>query len=274
MINLNTLYNPATSKYVIEEASIEIVGNTSELINREIRQEKVEKALLFGFPNYNAVADASSSNEQRTSVYRDIFTNGVTDLPGTKTEVSNITSLMSESGIKAQSFISDDAHEAQLKGIESTHILHIATHGFFEESSDDVLNDDPLLHSGLLLANIKESAGLTEENGIVTAKEVAQLNLSDNKLVVLSACETGKGKIVDGEGVYGLQRAFQVAGADNVIISLWKVDDTATQQLMTYFYQDYLKSNNPRTALRQAQIKLRTDFPHPNYWGAFYVVGR
>jgi CHAT domain-containing protein len=161
---------------------------------------------------------------------------------------------MSESGIKSQFFISDDAHEGQLKGIESTDILHIPTHGFFEESSDDVLNNDPLLHSGLLLANIKESAGLTEENGIITAKEVVQLNLSDNKLVVLSACETGKGKVVDGEGVYGLQRAFQVAGADNVIISLWKVDNTATQQLMTYFYKGYLKSNNPRTALKQPQI--------------------
>jgi CHAT domain-containing protein len=178
----------------------------------------------------------------------------VSDLPGTKIEVFNINSLMSESGIKSQFFISDDAHEGQLKGIESTDILHIPKHGFFEESSDDVLNNDPLLHSGLLLANIKESAGLTEENGIITAKEVVQLNLSDNKLVVLSACETGKGKVVDGEGVYGLQRAFQVAGADNVIISLWKVDNTATQQLMTYFYKGYLKSNNPRTALKQPQI--------------------
>ena len=114
---------------------------------------------------------------------------------------------------------------------------------------------------------------MQEENGIITAKEVAQLNLQDNKLVVLSACETGRGKVVDGEGVYGLQRAFQVAGADNVIISLWKVDNTATQLLMTYFYEDYLKSNNPRTALKNAQIKLQVKYPHPNYWGAFYVIG-
>ena len=274
LLNLNTLYNPATSTYVINESTIEIIGNTSELSDQQASAGKPQDATLFGFPNFNTRPDASSNNELRSSMYRDIFTNGVSDLPGTKMEVTNINSLMSSSGITAQSFVSDEAHEGQLKAISSTDILHIATHGFFEESTDDVVNDDPLTHSGLLLANIKESVEIQEENGIITAKEIAQLNLQDNKLVVLSACETGKGKVVDGEGVYGLQRAFQVAGADNVIISLWKVDDAATQQLMTYFYEIYLQSNDPRSALRQAQIKLQSDYPHPNFWGAFYVVGK
>ncbi|MFY0653127.1 MAG: CHAT domain-containing protein [Cyclobacteriaceae bacterium] len=274
LLNLNTLYNPNTLNFVINESNIEIVGNTKELLDRQSSNEKPNDAILFGFPNFNTQADTSSTDEQRSSVYRDIFSSGVSDLPGTKTEIANINALMASSGVDSKSFISEAAHEGQLKGIASADIVHIATHGFFEESTDDVLNDDPLTHSGLLLANIKEAAGMEEENGIITAKEIAQLNLLDNKLVVLSACETGKGKVVDGEGVYGLQRAFQVAGAANVIISLWKVDDTATQQLMTYFYEDYLLSNDPRIALRQAQMKLQEDFPHPNYWGAFYVVGK
>jgi len=273
LINLNTLYNTTTSKYVIEESNIEIIGNTAEILNKQSTYLKPKNATLFGFPNFNAKPDKDSHDTLRTSIYRDIFTTGVSDLPGTKVELGNIDKLMKSAGVSTSSFLSDDAHESNLKEINSVDILHIATHGFFEESSEDVVNDDPLIHSGLLLANIKESTGVDEENGIITAKEVAQLNLADNKLVVLSACETGKGKVVDGEGVYGLQRAFQVAGADNVIISLWKVDDAATQKLMTYFYEFYLQSNNARDALKQAQTTLQTDYPHPNYWGAFYVIG-
>ncbi len=273
LINLNTLYNTTTSKYVIEESNIEIVGNTAEILNKKSTYLKPENATLFGFPNFNAKPDKDSHDTLRTSIYRDIFTAGVSDLPGTKVEVSNINKLMNSAGVSTSSFLSDDAHESNLKEITAVDILHIATHGFFEESSADVVNDDPLTHSGLLLANIKESTDIQEENGIITAKEVAQLDLAGNKLVVLSACETGKGKVVDGEGVYGLQRAFQVAGADNVIISLWKVDDEATQKLMTYFYEFYLQSNNARDALRHAQTTLQVDYSHPNYWGAFYVIG-
>lgn len=273
LINPNTLFDPEKSQYILANKEVEIVGNTAELTTKKRTRKKPENATLFGFPNFNVLADASSHDSLRSAVYRDIFTNGVSDLQGTKVEVFNINSLMASKGVKSNSFLGDDAHEGQLKNIRSSDILHIATHGFFEESSQDLINDDPLLHSGLLLANIKESADIEEENGIITAKEVAELNLQDNQLVVLSACETGKGKVVDGEGVYGLQRAFQVAGADNVVISLWKVDDSATQQLMTYFYESYLQTNNARSALKTAQAKLMTEYPHPYYWGAFYVVG-
>lgn len=274
LLNLSTLFNPSSGKYVINEFDIEMVGNTRELIAEKRPSEEISNAVLFGFPNFNTQPDEEAKDELRTAIFRDIFTAGVSDLPETKVEINNINEMMSAQGISTSTFLSDEAHEEQLKGISSTNILHIATHGFFEDSSEDVISDDPLLHSGLLLANIKESTSLQEENGIITAKEVAQLNLSGSKLVVLSACETGKGKVVNGEGVYGLQRAFQVAGAENVIISLWKVDDAATQLLMTYFYEDYLQSKNPQTALRKAQIRLQDDYPHPNYWGAFYVIGK
>lgn len=273
LLNISTLFNPTSVNYVLNEFDIEMVGNTSELIGQKKPTEEITKAVLFGFPNFNIQPDKELNDELRTAMYRDIFSGGVSELPGTKVEISNINKMLEAKGISTSTFLSDQAHEEQLKSTSSTNILHIATHGFFEESASDVIKDDPLLHSGLLLANIKESASLQEENGIITAKEVAQLNLSGSKLVVLSACETGKGKVVNGEGVYGLQRAFQVAGAESVIISLWKVDDAATQQLMTYFYQDYLESKNPRSALKKAQIKLQEEYPHPNYWGAFYVIG-
>ncbi|MFZ9047030.1 MAG: CHAT domain-containing protein [Cyclobacteriaceae bacterium] len=109
----------------------------------------------------------------------------------------------------------------------------------------------------------EEAYANKEENGIITAKEIAQLNLQNNMLVVLSACETGRGKLIDGQGVYGLQRAFQVAGADHVVISLWKVDDEATKELMTLFYQEYLTNHNPRKALKTAQIELKKNTLNP-----------
>jgi CHAT domain-containing protein len=189
------------------------------------------------------------------------------------------------------------ATENAIKQLHAPDILHIATHGFFLSGADvplvappdfsaNILQDtrsalpnarpseNPLLRSGIALAgaNLLSSGS---EDGILTALEAAGLDLSGTKLVVLSACETGLGDVENGEGVYGLRRAFAIAGAESQLISLWRVSDFATKTLMVSYYQR-LKNNLGRAeALRQAQLEMlqNPDYQHPYYWAAFIPSG-
>ena len=166
-------------------------------------------------------------------------------------------------------------------------ILHIATHGYFLKDVEktswpigvqaDYAKDNVLLRSGLMLTGASETEKLktgldSSNNGIITSYEAMNLDLKGTNLVVLSACETGLGEIKAGEGVYGLQRAFLVAGAEAIVMSLWKVDDAATQLLMNNFYANLIKIGDKQKAFKQAQQQLMTKFNQPFYWGAFVMM--
>ncbi|MBA4057453.1 MAG: hypothetical protein C0490_22250, partial [Marivirga sp.] len=142
---------------------------------------------------------------------------------------------------------------------------------------NDGAKKDYLFHSGLVLSganrNLDDVIQETHDDGILTAYEVMNLDLSNTHLVVLSACETGLGKIENGEGVYGLQRSFLQAGARNILISLWKVDDQITQELMVRFYHYLFAGKSEREALKMAQLDLIKSIQNPMGWGGFIVVG-
>ncbi len=212
-------------------------------------------------------------------------------LPGTAQEVNTIQSLFIKNQIAIKVFTQAAASEEKLKALSgnSPQILHIATHGFFlpepykkkketgfEQNNIYTLADDPLLRSGLILSGGNYAwSGKTPiegvEDGIATAYEISQLNLSNTELVVLSACETALGDVQGSEGVFGLQRAFKMAGVKKMIVSLWQVPDKETAELMTTFYNYWMKGKTINDAFTQAQSDMRKKYS-PFYWAAFVLV--
>lgn len=298
-LNINTVKRQDNS-YVIDSYSVQLLTSTKDimLLDRQ-RQETIDQgvAMLFGYPQYNmshtaiasAVAEQSLTRSNTLERTLDIDSRfGYVDLPGTKTETESIDKILINNSWNSRLYLGDEALEEVVKSVQSPNVLHIATHGFFLDDvaegklqlgvNTDRSRKNPLLRSGLLLAGAAQTArgeyDNQTENGILTAYEAMSLNLNGTDLVVLSACETGKGEVKSGEGVYGLQRAFQVAGAESLIMSLWKVNDEATQLLMTNFYQNWINGQSKVDAFKQAQIKVRTQFPEPYYWGAFVMVGK
>jgi len=199
-----------------------------------------------------------------------------------------VKDLLRYNGWITNDFTDNDATESEIKKINNPKLFHIATHGFFQPNlelnsdeiglRDNLAAENPLLKTGLLMSGAGDilnqtTANFNLDDGILTAFEAMNLNLDNTELVILSACETGLGEIEAGEGVYGLQRAFLVAGAKTIVMSLFKVSDEATQKLMVLFYKKWLATGNKRESFIQAKIELREEFPEPIYWGAFIMIG-
>ncbi len=220
-------------------------------------------------------------------------------LPATMLEVESISGILRENSIRVQIKTGIAATEETFHALgrenPSPRILHLATHGYFfpdpkEQITDKPLSidnqdlifrvsEDPMIRAGLILAGANQAWVSHEppangEDGILTAYEISQQNLSNTALVVLSACETGLGQIKGNEGIYGLQRAFKIAGAKYMIMSLWQVSDKATGELMVEFYRYYLERKLALPeAFRAAQQAMRSKYPDSPYaWAGFILV--
>lgn len=213
-------------------------------------------------------------------------------LPGTKKEMDNIGTVLMKSGINVTIDSGAVATEEAFKLLDgkSPKLLHLATHGFFLPVPAARVNNNtavrydnafttqqnPMFRSGLVLAGGNQawkggSALPGKEDGILTAYEIAQMDLSNTDLIVLSACETALGDIEGNEGVIGLQRAFKMAGVKQMIVSLWRIPDKETTELMILFYSNWLHGQSTHEALRSAQMKMKEKYP-PYYWAAFVLV--
>jgi CHAT domain-containing protein len=247
------------------------------------------------------IATASTGRRSR-DLARDRSAYHFHRLPGTRVEGERVAAMLDVSP-----WLDATALEGRLKtACRSPRILHLATHGFFLPDQKRDPNregqgfgfdfgafagsnegfgrlagptmENPMLRSGLALAGANtwlKAGTLPEEaeDGLLTAEDVTGLDLLATELVVLSACETGLGRVHVGEGVFGLRRAFVLAGAKTLVMSLWKVPDEPTCELMEDFYHRLLAGAGRAEALRQAQLALKAKYPEPFYWGAFICQG-
>ena len=287
--------------YLCDVYKLEVKSSTGKIIGRVDsgssggvktihESSQPTTATLFGGINYNT----------DSTTYQ-----GWKYLEGTKTETQEINKILKKGKVEVNYFSNTSASEDEFKLMASnSHILHIATHGFFypdpkeiekqEEENTEVgeiifrggsrgfgvnsfvENQNPLMRSGLVFAGAndvwsKQAKNDSIDDGVLTAQEVANIDMRKTDLVVMSACETGLGDIKGSEGVYGLQRAFKMAGVDYLIMSLWQVPDKETEEFMTIFYKKLIKQNDIKTAFNQTQKEMRAKYD-PYFWGAFMLI--
>ena len=292
------LLSDSTGKLLLEKYQLRLVNSTRDLL-RSPDAATARSAVLLGNPAFDSVAAAPAlaPGSPPSAAARSVDLAGapLPPLPGTEAEVTGIEKLLRQSGWQTTLYTGDRALKASIQNVRAPRVVHIATHGFFledhpapDKSGRAVrlrgASDDPMLHSGLFFAGANRTrsgaAPAGSDDGVLTAYEASQLNLQGTELVVLSACETGLGEQSNSEGVFGLRRALQEAGASAVMMSMWSVPDQETQELMSLFYAKWLGGLDKPEALRQAQLEERDvvrkrygrDLPY--YWGAFVLVSR
>ena len=267
---------PLNQKYKMVRVSS--IANIPEIKSLDTKTFKTS-ALYGGIDYKNTITNS------------DVAVRGVDfrNLPNTGTEIKNVAKILTAANIKTDTICGENATEESFKKLSgnSPDILHIATHGFYlDENSQKPfaqnVNTYSQKESAMVLAGLALSGAdkawkgnfenVNSEDGILTAYEISQLDLSNTKLVVLSACETARGKIFPVDGVFGLQRAFKQAGAGSILMSLWKVDDGVTAIFMEHFYKFLFETNDRHKALKLAQEDVKKKFPDPYYWAAWVML--
>lgn len=296
-------YVPVSNGAIIgDRYNIYRLSSTRTLAKRPMGR-KTNNAVLYGGLRYDVdkddlITQSRSGGYHSTSASRafsvDDHRYGLKYLPGTLKEVEEISRSFS---VQPRLITGISGTEESFKSLAGMpiDIIHLATHGFFWDDEDakkrdyvsflkannrvrQTEEDKALMRSGLLFsgANIGlrgESLPNDVEDGVLTALELSNMNLGNVDMVVMSACESGLGE-TSGEGVFGLQRGFKLAGANTLLMSLWKVDDTVTQILMTEYYTHYLSGKSKQASLKLAQQTLRnsSEYSSPQYWAAFIIL--
>ncbi len=270
--------------YLVENYRITYLTSGRDLLRLQSQNASKQPSLVIANPAFDY---RLQSRRQRTSVkantthnQRAFDLNEATfdPIPATASEGHALKRILPNVTL----LTGTRANESTVKRVNAPYILHIATHGYFLPNlgrDAQVLRENPLLRSGIALAGANQRQGGNGEDGILTALEAAGLNLSGTRIVALSACETGLGEVRNGDGVYGLRRALVLAGAETQLMSLWKVDDSVTRDLMVDYYT-HIRAGEGRTdALRAVQLQMlrsnntRRDRRHPYYWASFIQSG-
>ncbi len=275
--------------YVIEKHSLRYLVNGRDLVaNTEANKDRDGAAHLFADPDFD-LAPAEAATRAAEPVLRGLSLPAVARLPGTAREAALVAPKLRQlTGKEPAVHTGAGASERQVKAIRRPRLLMLSTHGFFLPDPEKMLDksgkklENPLLRCGLLLAgcNQRQKAAEGEEDGVLTGLEIVGLDLRGTELVVLSACETGLGDVRNGEGVAGLRQAFQLAGAQSVLATLWQIPDRETAQLMSDFCDNLARGKDRADALCEAQRGLiqarrsRHGAAHPFFWAAFTLTGQ
>jgi CHAT domain-containing protein/Tfp pilus assembly protein PilF len=291
-------------QYVIEKFGISYLSSGRDLLRFKKKQEPTDWALVLADPDFSLSQERLDRHRDETLKKSDVISfvhepsrgasgclnNRFDPLPHSREEAKSVgRTLEKKAKMNVDSYYGGDALEEILKGMSTPpRVLHLATHGYFCEDlnlAENRMLENPLLRSGLAfsganrLMDVKRNDDPQAEDGILTAFEASGLNLVGTELVTLSACETGVGQVKNGEGVYGLRRAFQCAGARTIVMSLWKVPDKETCKLMDDFYENWLSGQTKKEALRQAALNIlsnrraKNKSTHPLFWGGFVLLG-
>lgn len=290
---------------IVEKYQLHYISSGRNLLQEKDKTfQQPISAMIYGGVDYDSMQVIPPSNLPKDSIKAKIKENpakrqyddkGWEYLPSSLVELKKLSNIFQAKHINTTSLTGQLATEESFNEIgikePSPDILHLATHGFFfsddpGEAKPDIDRSnyfqhatDPMLRAGLVLAGanrvwLNNDTLPENENGILSAFEISNSNLQNTKLVVLSACETALGDIKGSEGVYGLQRAFKVAGADHLITTLWKISDSNhTVEFMETFYRLWLSEKKSiHQAFRETQMTLRIKYPHPYYWAGYVLM--
>src|SRR5262245_9148154 len=269
-------------RYLIERYAFTYLGSGRDLLKMQIARTSSSGPVIVADPVFGeraATAPIGSGapppadvRPRSITTVDDLSSAYFAPLSGTALEAQRIKALFPDATVLTR----ERATKAALVQVQAPRMLHIATHGFFVEDAKRRI-DNPLLRAGLALtgANRRAGADHARADGIITALEASNMNLWGTKLVTLSACDTGVGEVKNGEGVYGLRRAFFLAGAETLTMSLWAVSDYVTREVMTAYYGGLKRGLGRGEALRQAQLAMlaRHGRQHPFFWAGFIQAG-
>jgi CHAT domain-containing protein/Tfp pilus assembly protein PilF len=264
---------PAPGEFLIERTTVSVISSGRELVSaRSSLPSPSNDVVVVVSPDYDSAdSDAPASAPQADNPTKNII---FQPLLGTAREGRSLQAIL---GSRVTLLQAREATKDCVMSLKSPHILHIATHGyhftaakFASEGAAPLLSIAPMVCNGLALAGANKGP-----EGLLTAMELADCQLTGTELVVLSACNTGRGINKTGDGVYGLRRAIQLSGARGHIVALWPIDDDGTVRVMESIYKEITEGFTPAVAVRRAQCSaiLSPDLGHPRYWAAFSVGG-
>lgn len=281
--------------YLMDKYDLHQITSTRYLADNKKEKEYKNSIALFGGVSYDFVPDEKKEKTEEWIATRGndksmLKTTKWNYLAGTENEVNKIADYLNKNW-QVKTYTGIEAVEDAFYNIdgEAPRIIHVATHGFAYDHAikyDSTIthfayNKYPMARTGLIMAggnwtwggnDTLEYMGL-EHDGVLTASEISNMDLSNTELAVLSACNTAKGQIQDDEGTFGLKRAFKLAGVEYILVSLWKVPDIQTSELMQLFYQNIEEGKPIQIAFREAQLSMRKKYPSkPNLWAGFVLV--